>query len=162
MEIVLYEPEIPPNTGNIARLCAATKTPLHLVEPLGFSLENKYLKRAGLDYWPYVDVTVHPNWEHFLEHAGDRRIVATSSKQGSRYDRFGFEADDIILMGPETRGLPEQVIASVGHCINLPIWGHVRSLNLSTSTGIILYEAMRQADIFPDIEPGVAHDLAMS
>ncbi|MFK4763238.1 tRNA (cytidine(34)-2'-O)-methyltransferase [Desulfobaculum sp. SPO524] len=150
MEIVLYEPEIPPNTGNIARLCAATGTRLHLVEPLGFSLEDRYLKRAGLDYWPHVDVTVHPDWSSLLAAAEGKRLVCTSSKQGERYDRFSYTAADMLVLGPETRGLPVEVIDDIGQCITLPIRrGKVRSLNLSTSAGIVLYEAMRQTQTLP-------------
>lgn len=151
MEIVLYEPEIPPNTGNIARLCAATGTPLHLVEPLGFSLEDRYLKRAGLDYWPHVNVTVHPDWPSYLETAKGKRLVCTSSKRGCRYDRFGFQKGDVIVLGPETRGLPVAVIDDIQNCITIPIRSQVRSLNLSTSAGIVLFEAMRQAGDLLDV-----------
>ncbi|NJB69440.1 tRNA (cytidine/uridine-2'-O-)-methyltransferase [Desulfobaculum xiamenense] len=149
MEIVLYEPEIPPNTGNIARLCAGTGTPLHLVEPLGFSLDDRYLKRAGLDYWPHVNVTVHPDWSSFLAYANGRRLVCTSSRRGERYDRFAYRSGDILVFGPETRGLPAEVVEAAGQCVNIPIRGQVRSLNLSTSAGIVLFEAMRQTDELP-------------
>lgn len=147
MRIVLYCPEIPPNTGNIARLCAATKTPLHLIEPLGFTIDDKHLKRAGLDYWPHVNVTVHPDWEDFASR-NFGRIILTSARQGTRYCDFEFHKDDCIVMGPETTGLPSTITNRYGNIINLPISGHVRSLNLSTATGILLYEGLRQTDSF--------------
>ncbi len=147
MQIVLYQPEIPPNTGNIARLCAATKTQLHLIEPLGFKIDDKHLKRAGLDYWPHVSVTVHPNWDHFLS-TDPKRIVLTSAREGARYCDFQFREDDCIVLGPETTGLPNNMLDRYEHKINIPIWGKVRSLNLSTAAGIMLYEAFRQTDSF--------------
>lgn len=148
MRIVLFEPEIPPNTGNIARLCAATKTPLHLIEPLGFSLEDKYLKRAGLDYWPHVNVTVHPDLDHFLE-ATPCRVVCSSAREGVAYHEFRFEADDAIMVGPETRGIPETVLDRFSHHVRIPIWGEVRSLNQSTATGILLYQALAASGGLP-------------
>lgn len=108
MRIVLFEPEIPPNTGNIARLCAATKTPLHLIEPLGFKVDNKHLRRAGLDYWPHVDVTIHPNFDDFLERIKPPRLVLASTKATMPHHRFEFHPEDAIVMGPETRGLPSE------------------------------------------------------
>ncbi|MBG0775524.1 MAG: tRNA (cytidine(34)-2'-O)-methyltransferase [Desulfovibrionaceae bacterium] len=161
MQLVLYEPEIPPNTGNVARLCAATGTRLHLVEPLGFSLEDKYLKRAGLDYWPSVDLTVWPGWAAFTAaQAGRGRLVFSSSHAGERLDRFAFRADDLIVLGPETRGLPRELLdaalaaqetAPGGHVfpdapglVRIPILPCVRSLNMSTAAGILLLEALRQ------------------
>ena len=99
MHIVLFEPEIPPNTGNIARLCAATSTPLHLIEPLGFKIDDKHLKRAGLDYWPHVNVTVHPDFESFLASQRPSRLVLTSARGGERYDRFDYAADDWLVLG---------------------------------------------------------------
>lgn len=147
MRIVLYHPEIPPNTGNIARLCAATKTPLHLIEPLGFTIDDKHLKRAGLDYWPHVNVIVHPDWQDFARHEYGR-IVLTSARTGTRYCDFSFRQDDCIVMGPETTGLPATMTDQYPDVINLPIKGQVRSLNLSTATGIMLYEGLRQTDGF--------------
>lgn len=146
MRIVLFEPEIPPNTGNIARLCAATKTPLHLIEPLGFSVDDKHLKRAGLDYWPHVDVTVHPDFDHFMETVRPPRLVMASAKVETSFHTFEFQPDDAIVMGPETRGLPAELMD--GHPqVRIPIWGEVRSLNLSTATGILLFEALRQTGL---------------
>lgn len=149
MRIVLFEPEIPPNTGNIARLCAATKTPLHLIEPLGFSVDDKHLKRAGLDYWPHVDVTIHPDFDHFLAQVHPSRLVMATTKAESPHHRFAFRPDDAIVMGPETRGLTPEFMT--GHPkVRIPIWGEVRSLNLSTATGIILFEALRQTGLIEE------------
>jgi len=154
MRIVLFEPEIPPNTGNIARLCAATKTPLHLIEPLGFSVDDKHLKRAGLDYWPHVDVTVHPNFADFIDSVHPTRLVMASAKAETPHHRFEFQPDDAIVLGPETRGLSPEFME--GHPrIRIPIWGEVRSLNLSTATGILLFEALRQTD-------GIVEDISTS
>lgn len=148
MKIVLYEPEIPPNTGNIARLCAATGTPLHLIEPLGFSLEDKYLKRAGLDYWPHVDVTVHPDLDHFLQsHEGG--VVCSSARGGTLLHDFAFEPDDAILIGPETRGIPAEVLDRFTRHVRIPIRDAVRSLNQSTATGILLYQALGRTGLLP-------------
>ncbi|BDQ32918.1 tRNA (cytidine(34)-2'-O)-methyltransferase [Pseudodesulfovibrio portus] len=146
MRIVLFEPEIPPNTGNIARLCAATKTPLHLIEPLGFSVDDKHLKRAGLDYWPHVDVTVHPDFDDFLRRVQPARLVMATTKADTPHHRFEFHPDDALVMGPETRGLTAEFMA--GHPqVRIPIWGEVRSLNLSTATGILLFEALRRTGL---------------
>lgn len=143
MHIVLYEPEIPPNTGNVARLCAAMQVDLHLVEPLGFSLSDRYLKRAGLDYWPHVTVFVWPNIDAYLEGPGKTtRLVASSSRSGHALHHFAFSPCDALLLGPETRGLPEQVMNLTSHRVRIPISGKVRSLNLSTAAGILLFQAM--------------------
>jgi len=147
MRIVLFEPEIPPNTGNIARLCAATKTPLHLIEPLGFKVDNKHLRRAGLDYWPHVDVIIHPNFDDFLERIKPPRLVLASTKATMPHHRFEFHPEDAIVMGPETRGLPSEMMEKYPAGVRIPIWGEVRSLNLSTATGILLFEALRQTDL---------------
>lgn len=147
MRIVLFEPEIPPNTGNIARLCAATKTPLHLIEPLGFKIDNKHLRRAGLDYWPHVDVTVHPNLDDFITRFSPPRMIMATTKASMSHTKFSFEPDDSIVLGPETRGLPSDILARSPYAVRIPIWGEVRSLNLSTATGILLFEALRQTDL---------------
>ena len=157
MHIVLFEPEIPPNTGNVARLCAAAQVELHLVEPLGYSLEDRYLKRAGLDYWPHVRLFVWPNLAAYLEKAGQgKRLVASSSRSGTAVHRFPFSRDDAILLGPETRGLPEEVLALTPHRVRIPITGQVRSLNLSTAAGILLAQAMAVNGMFDDAEESLA------
>ncbi len=150
MELVLFEPEIPPNTGNVARLCAATRTRLNLVEPLGFSIDDRALKRAGLDYWPHVDVLVHPDWASLLAHAGGRRLVLSSARRGERFDRFAWDGDDLLVLGPETRGLPQALFAAHAHHVRIPIWGQVRSLNMSTAAGVLLYTALGGAGLLPD------------
>lgn len=150
LHIVLFEPEIPPNTGNIARLCAATNTFLHLIEPLGFSLEDKYLKRAGLDYWPHVNFARWPDFGSYLQQAGQgRRLVMTSSKGGAPVHGFAFTPQDSLVFGPETRGLPPHILEHSPHRVRIPIRGVVRSLNLSTSAGIVLYAALASADMLP-------------
>lgn len=144
MRIVLYEPEIPPNTGNVARLCAAMNLELHLIEPLGFKIDDKHLKRAGLDYWPHVQVTVHADWQAFLDSQRPDRLVMTSARTGTPYHTFGFQKGDWLVFGPETRGLPSEITDGQPHLVRIPIRDRVRSLNLSTATGIITLEALRQ------------------
>ena len=145
LEVVLYQPEIPPNTGNIARLCAATQTPLHLIKPLGFSLDDRHLKRAGLDYWPYVEVTVWDCFEDYWDATPHVRRIFTSARRGTPIFSFDFRSGDHLVFGPETRGCPNEYLDRNTDCIaRIPIWGHVRSLNLSTAAGIVLYEALRQ------------------
>lgn len=154
VHIVLVEPEIPPNTGNIARSCAATGAVLHLVKPLGFSIDDKSLKRAGLDYWPYVDVRVHESLEEFMkEHEGRRMFLATT-KGGRLYTDVKFQDDDMLLFGKETAGLPRDFIEEhKENAIRIPMSRdtRLRSLNLSNSANIILFEALRQLG-FPELE----------
>ncbi|MDR2161717.1 MAG: tRNA (cytidine(34)-2'-O)-methyltransferase [Desulfovibrio sp.] len=155
MHIVLYEPEIPPNTGNVARLCAATGTELHLVEPLGFRLEDRYLKRAGLDYWPHVRLFVWPDLDAYLEQAGrKKRLVASSSRTGRAAHRFVFSRNDALLLGPETRGLPENVIFRTPYRVRIPLSGPVRSLNLSTAAGILLFQALAGTGLLDEENAG--------
>ncbi|MCQ2445082.1 MAG: tRNA (cytidine(34)-2'-O)-methyltransferase [Mailhella sp.] len=143
LHIVLYHPEIPPNTGNIARLCAGTGTKLHLIEPLGFSLDESRLRRAGLDYWPHVDLTVWPDLASYLADDGKgRRLVATSARGGEAVHRFAFTPYDSLLFGPESTGLPPEVKAMASGRLRIPTKNCIRSLNLSTSAGIILYAAL--------------------
>jgi tRNA (cytidine/uridine-2'-O-)-methyltransferase len=143
MHIVLFEPEIPPNTGNIARLCAGMGAELHLIQPLGFSLEDRYLKRAGLDYWPHVCLGVWPDLCAYMAGAGaGKRLVAGSSRKGFAAHRFAFTRQDALLLGPETRGLPEQALNLACACVRIPVSDKVRSLNLSTAAGILLALAM--------------------
>lgn len=151
MELLLFEPEIPPNTGNIARLCAGTGIRLNLVEPLGFSLDDRYLKRAGLDYWPHVDLRVWPDMGAFLEQCSpSARLVMSSARQGVNIQDFAFSPHDVIVLGPETRGLPEEVLALSEERVRIPIKNTIRSLNLSTSAGILLYQAMIRTGLLPD------------
>lgn len=148
LNIVLYEPEIPFNTGAIARTCALTHTKLHLIEPLGFSISEKAVKRAGLDYWPYVDLTVYKDYEEFLDKNRVGRLFFASTKSSHIYTDVKYEDGDYLVFGPETRGLPEDVIFSDrGTNIRIPMIGELkRSLNLSNSVSIILYEALRQVN----------------
>ena len=145
-DIVLYQPEIPPNTGNIIRLCANTGTQLHLVMPLGFDLEDKQLRRAGLDYHEYASLKVHENWERCLESLQGRRLFAATTKGSTRYNRVAYRTGDVFVFGPESRGLPPEILASFApeQRIRLPMLEHSRSLNLSNSATAILYEAWRQ------------------
>ncbi len=146
--IVLYEPEIPPNTGNIIRLCANTGAKLSLIEPLGFDLQEKAMRRAGLDYHEWAELTVFPNYEAFLEKHADSRIFACTTKGSQNYSLMQYQAGDVLLFGPETRGLPNTVLEaySAEHKIRIPMLPHSRSLNLSNSVSVILYEAWRQID----------------
>ena len=146
MQIALYQPEIPPNTGNIGRICAATQTRLHLIGPLGFSLEDKYLRRAGLDYWPHLDLVVWQSWSDFAQGPGSRRtlVLAGSKFAPSLYAR-AFQGEEVLLFGPESRGLPDWLVQKHPRaCIRIPIWGGVRSLNLANAVSVCLYEAYRQ------------------
>jgi len=146
-QVVLVSPEIPPNTGNIARMCAATGSRLHLIEPMGFKITDAKLKRAGLDYWDSIKPETHANWDAFIAAVKPRRLwlFSTSGKQ-SLYD-VNFEPDDALVFGCETRGLPEELLGKYSdRVVVLPIrTDHVRSLNLSTTAGIAVYEALRQA-----------------
>ncbi|HSR02867.1 MAG TPA: tRNA (uridine(34)/cytosine(34)/5-carboxymethylaminomethyluridine(34)-2'-O)-methyltransferase TrmL [Methylophilaceae bacterium] len=146
--IVLFEPEIPPNTGNIIRLCANTGTELHLVEPLGFKLEDKQLRRAGLDYHEFSTVQVHENWKACKTALKDKRMFAITTKGSSRYSNLAFKAGDVFVFGPETRGLPDAIRNSFPpeHRVRLPMLPNSRSLNLSNSAAVLLYEAWRQID----------------
>jgi tRNA (cytidine/uridine-2'-O-)-methyltransferase len=146
MHVVLLEPEIPPNTGSVARLCAATLTPLHLIEPLGFKIDDKHLKRAGLDYWEFVDLHVHKSWDDFLQTAAPKRLRFFSKRAVKSYTSISYSDDDFLVFGPETRGLPQELLdANPEHALRIPMMGAgVRSLNLSNAVSIVLYEALRQ------------------
>lgn len=149
MHIVLVEPQIPQNTGNIARLCAATQTKLHLVKPLGFETTDYYLRRAGLDYWDKVQILFHDSFESFWKNHAHDRCWFASTKAKLCYTRVHFEEDDYLIFGNETRGLPESFIFShpeIG--LTIPLWNDTRSLNLSNAAAIILYEALRQVRQF--------------
>ena len=156
LHIVLVEPEIPPNTGNIARSCAATGSVLHLVKPLGFKIDDKSLRRAGLDYWPYVKVEVHESLAEFLEEYKGRRdrMFLATTKGGQYYTDIEFRDEDMILFGRETAGLPRDFIReNADRAIRIPLSEdtRLRSLNLSNSVSIILFEALRQMG-FPGLE----------
>lgn len=146
MHIVFVEPEIPPNTGTTARLCAATNTTFHLVGPLGFSLADRHLKRAGLDYWPYVDVHLYSHWDDFLLRRPPGRLLAFSVRATRSYTQVHYKQDDLLIFGSETRGLPEHIRTALADSLyTIPMTGkHVRSLNLSNAAAIVLYEALRQ------------------
>jgi tRNA (cytidine/uridine-2'-O-)-methyltransferase len=144
--IVLYEPEIPANTGNIIRLCANTGMQLHLIQPLGFALDDKKLRRAGLDYHEWVSVIEHPSLTAFVDNIKPERIFALTTKGRKIYSDVVFRPQDALLFGPETRGLPATVLTQLGanRCLYLPMQAESRSLNLSNTVSIVLYEAWRQ------------------
>jgi tRNA (cytidine/uridine-2'-O-)-methyltransferase len=144
--IVLFEPEIPANTGNIIRLCANAGMQLHLIKPLGFDLDDKKLRRAGLDYHEWVSVQLHDSYGDFLEKNQPPRIFALTTKGKKNYSDVKFEDGDVFLFGPETRGLPASMLVDIGeNCLFLPMQPQSRSLNLSNTVAIVLYEAWRQA-----------------
>ena len=145
LNIVLLEPEIPANTGNIGRTCVATGTRLHLIEPLGFSLSEKALKRAGMDYWSRLDVTTYVNFEDFLTKNPGAKIYMATTKAPKVYSEAEFEDDCYIMFGKESAGIPEEILVKHKEdCIRIPMVGDIRSLNLSNSVAIVLYEALRQ------------------
>ncbi len=143
---MLFQPEIPPNTGNIIRLCANTGCPLHLIEPLGFELEDRRLRRAGLDYREFASLRRHASLEQFNTALGNPRLLALSTRGGTRYDRVRYRAGDALLFGPETRGLPAEVLAALppAQRVRIPMRPDSRSLNLSNAVALVVYEALRQ------------------
>lgn len=145
LNIVLHEPEMPANTGNIGRTCVATDTKLHLIEPLGFSLSEKALKRAGMDYWKDLDVTTYLDYEDFLEKNPNAKIYYATTKALKTYTDVQYEEDCYIMFGKESAGIPEEILVDNEEtCIRIPMIGDIRSLNLSNSVAIVLYEALRQ------------------
>lgn len=145
MHIVLYQPEIPQNTGNIGRTCVATGTSLHLIEPLGFRINEKELRRAGMDYWEHLDVTRYTNYEEFLEKHPNAKIWMASTKAKHTYTEVEYGPDDFIMFGRESAGIPEEILVeNEENCIRIPMLPAIRSLNLSNSAAIVLYEALRQ------------------
>ena len=149
INIVLLEPEIPANTGNIGRTCCATGSRLHLIEPLGFQISDKMLKRAGMDYWDKLDVTVYDCYEDFLEKnpqaAGNMFMATTKAHQ--TYTDVSYPEDAYIMFGKESAGIPEEILVeNEDHCVRIPMWGEIRSLNLSNSVAVVLYEALRHND----------------
>lgn len=146
-QIVLVNPQIPPNTGNVARTCAATNTELHLIGPLGFEISDRYLKRAGLDYWPYVKFNYHENWDQFIIYHQERggRLIGFSTRGKSNYSQFTYQETDWLLFGAETTGLSETTLNTCNAQLFIPMAEpRVRSLNLSVSVAISLFEARRQ------------------
>jgi tRNA (cytidine/uridine-2'-O-)-methyltransferase len=140
--VALIQPQIPPNTGNIARLCAATGTPLHLIEPLGFAIDDRHLKRAGLDYWDDVDLWIHPDWFAFRDAISRDRCLYFSANATTDYRQAPFRANSVLVFGSETEGMPPRILEKhPERCFTIPMDGPVRSLNLANAVGIVLYEA---------------------
>ena len=148
LHIALIEPRIPPNTGNIARLCAATDTPLHLIEPLGFSIDEREVRRAGLDYWDKTDLWVHPNWFRFRDAIARERCLYFSANAELDYTKAPYTANSVLIFGNETDGLPQRILDKhPERCFRIPMPGGVRSLNLANAVSVVLYEGMRQLGI---------------
>jgi len=149
LNVALIEPQIPPNTGSIARLTAATDSALHLIEPLGFSLEDREVRRAGLDYWDAVDMWVHPHWRAFREAMDRERCLYFSSKAERVFWEAPFQSNSCLVFGNETDGMPQRILEKhPERCYRIPMSDQVRSLNLATAVAIVLYEALRQSDRF--------------
>lgn len=160
INIVLHEPEIPANTGNIGRTCVATNTRLHLIKPLGFKLNEKSLKRAGMDYWPQLDVTTYIDYDDFLEKNHYPVIYMATTKAEKTYTEVHYDEDCWIMFGKESAGIPEEILVSDReHCIRIPMSGDIRSLNLGNSVAIVLYEALRQNDFMDLNKTGHLHHL---
>lgn len=148
LHIALIEPRIPPNTGNIARLCAATDTPLHLIEPLGFSIDEREVRRAGLDYWDKTDLWVHPNWFRFRDAISRDRCLYFSANAEQDYTEAPFSTNSVLIFGNETDGMPQRILDKhPERCFRIPMPGDVRSLNLANAVSVVLYEGMRQLGI---------------
>jgi tRNA (cytidine/uridine-2'-O-)-methyltransferase len=144
LQLALFEPEIPPNTGNIIRLCANCGAKLHLIHPLGFEISNKHMRRAGLDYHEWADIAQYSNYAEFIEKNQKARVIACSTKARTCFTKVHYQANDIFLFGPESRGLPDEIREHVPVQIRIPMLPHSRSLNLSNAAAIICYEAWRQ------------------
>lgn len=161
MNIVLLEPEIPANTGNIGRTCVATGTKLHLIEPLGFRLTENNIRRAGMDYWEKLDVRRYINYEDFLDQNHPRRIFMATTKAKRDYTEVEYTEDDYIMFGKESAGIPEEIlIENEETCIRIPMLNEIRSLNLSNSVAIVLYEALRQQGFSGLQKKGELHRLS--
>ena len=161
MNIVLHEPEIPSNTGNIGRTCVATATSLHLIKPLGFSLDDKLLKRAGLDYWKNLDLHIYESYEDFLAKNPGARVFMATTKARRTYAEVEYGPDDFIMFGKETAGIPEEILVeNEPTCIRIPMNESIRSLNLANSVAVILYEALRQQNFNGLEETGRLHRLS--
>ena len=153
LKIVLYEPEIPPNTGNIIRLCANAGCSLHLIEPLGFDLDDKKLRRAGLDYREFAHIQLYPNLDSFMQQHSKQRIFAITTRGSTPYHQISYQAGDALLFGPETRGLPQAVLNNLGvaNTVRIPMKPDSRSLNLSNAAALVVYEGLRQLG-FPELK----------
>jgi tRNA (cytidine/uridine-2'-O-)-methyltransferase len=160
LNVVLYEPEIPQNTGNIARTCAATGATLHLIHPLGFSVEDKYVRRAGLDYWNLLDIRHYDNWEDFLSKNKEGQFFFATTKAKKNYAQADLTNDCYLIFGPESRGVPEELLVQYReNNIRIPMKEEARSLNLSNSVAILVYEALRQNDFSDLADEGSLHRL---
>lgn len=160
LNIVLFEPEIPANTGNIGRTCVATNTRLHLIEPLGFRLDEKSLKRAGMDYWKDLDVTTYINYEDFLEKNPNAKIYMATTKAEKVYTDVEYEPDCYIMFGKESAGIPEEILVNnKERSVRIPMVGDIRSLNLGNSVAVVLYEALRQQNFAGMTKGGQLHRL---
>ena len=161
LNIVLHEPEIAPNTGNIGRTCYATGTRLHLIEPMGFVINDKSLKRAGMDYWDNLDVTIYDDWEDFCNRNQGANIYMATTKGRKVYTDVSFHDEDYIMFGSEGRGIPEELLVQCpDKCIRIPMVEDIRSLNLANSVAIVLYEALRQQDFAQLKKEGELHRLS--
>ena len=161
--VVLVEPEIPQNAGNIARTCAATGTVLHMVRPFGFEISDKYLKRAGLDYWNLVDIRYYDSFEQVQEKNPDGRFFFFTTKGRNRHSDVSFRDGDFLVFGKETKGLPEELLMKhKDTCLRIPMFGEARSLNLSNSVAVAVYEALRQTDYNGLLEVGELHEHSWS
>ena len=160
LNIVLFEPEIPANTGNIGRTCVATNTRLHLIEPLGFRLDEKSLKRAGMDYWKDLDVTTYIDFDDFMEKNPGAKIYMATTKAANVYTEVNYESDCYIMFGKESAGIPEEILVDYKNTsIRIPMVGDIRSLNLANSVAIVLYEALRQNEFENMTTEGHLHRL---
>ena len=160
LNIVLFEPEIPQNTGNIGRTCVATNTRLHLIEPLGFRLDEKSLRRAGMDYWKDLDVTTYRDFDEFMSKNPDAKIYMATTKAPNVYSEVSYEPDCYIMFGKESAGIPEEILVHhKENSIRIPMVGEIRSLNLSNSVAIVLYEALRQNNFTGMTKEGHLHRL---
>lgn len=145
MNVVLFEPEMPANTGNIGRTCVATDTKLHLIEPLGFRISDKAVKRAGLDYWDKLQVAVYSDYQDFMDKNPGAKIYMATTKARQVYTEVAYEPDCFLMFGKESAGIPEEILVKHQEtCVRIPMWGEIRSLNLSNSVSVVLYEALRQ------------------
>lgn len=160
LNVVLLEPEMPANTGNIGRTCCATGVKLHLIEPLGFKINDKMLKRAGLDYWEHLDYEIYDNYQDFLDKNPGAKVYMATTKAKHRYTDVKYGPNDFIMFGKESAGIPEEILVeNEENCIRIPMNAKIRSLNLSNSVAIVLYEALRQNNFFDMQIEGHLHRL---